>query len=44
MSNNKYINEDTYQTLHEVNIEVQSDYEKAVEPLWKEKTEQYKII
>ena len=36
MSNNKYINEDTYQTLQEVSIETQSDYEKAVEPLWKE--------
>ena len=42
MSSSKYINEDTYQTLQEVNIETQSDYEKAVEPLWKEKTEQYK--
>ena len=39
MSNNKYVNEDTYQTLHEVNIEVQSDYEKAIEPLWKDKEE-----
>ena len=29
MSNNKYINEDTYQTLQEVSIETQSDYEKA---------------
>ena len=42
MSNNKYINEDTYQTLQEVNIEVQSDYEKAIEPLWKEKQEEFK--
>ena len=42
MSNNKYINEDTYQTLQEVSIETQSDYEKAVEPLWKEQPEDYK--
>ncbi len=42
MSNNKYINEDTYQTLQEVNIETQSDYEKAVEPLWVEEPEDYK--
>ena len=42
MSSNKYINEDTYQTLQEVNIETQSDYEKAIEPLWKENPDQYK--
>ena len=36
MSSNKYINEDTYQTLQEVSIETQSDYEKAIEPLWVE--------
>jgi len=44
VSSNKYINEDTYQTLHEVNIEPQSDYEKAVEPLWVEEPEDYKNI
>lgn len=44
MSSNKYINEDTYQTLQEVNIETQSDYEKAIEPLWKEDKDQYKDI
>ena len=44
MSNNKYINEDTYQTLQEVNIETQSDYQKAIEPLWKENKDQYKGI
>ena len=44
MSSSKYINEDTYQTLQEVNIETQSDYEKAVEPLWKENKDQYKDI
>ena len=44
MSNNKYINEDTYQTLQEVNIETQSDYQKAIEPLWKESKDQYKGI
>ena len=42
MSSNKYINEDTYQTLQEVSIETQSDYEKAVEPLWVEEPEDYK--
>ena len=34
MSSSKYINEDTYQTLQEVSIETQSDYEKAIKPLW----------
>ena len=42
MSSSKYINEDTYQTLQEVNIETQSDYEKAIEPLWVEEPEDYK--
>jgi len=42
MSSNKYINEDTYQTLQEVSIETQSDYEKAIEPLWVEEPEDYK--
>ena len=44
MSSSKYINEDTYQTLQEVSIETQSDYEKATEPLWKENKDQYKDI
>ena len=44
MSSNKYINVDTYQTLQEVSIETQSDYEKAVEPLWVEEPEDYKNI
>ena len=44
MSSNKYINEDTYQTLQEVNIEPQSNYEKAIEPLWKENLDQYKDV
>ena len=44
MSSSKYINEDTYQTLQEVSIETQSDYEKATEPLWKEDPNQYKDI
>ena len=44
MSSSKYINEDTYQTLQEVNIETQSDYEKAIEPLWKEDKDQYKKL
>ena len=42
MSKNKYINEDTYQTLQEVSIETQSDYEKAREPLWKDDIDQFK--
>jgi hypothetical protein len=44
VSSNKYINEDTYQTLQEVNIEPQSNYEKATEPLWKESKEEFKDI
>ena len=44
MSSNKYVNEDTYQTLQEVSIETQSDYEKAIEPLWKEDKDQFKDI
>ena len=42
MPSNKYINEDTYQTLQEVSIETQSDYEKARTPLWKESDDIYK--
>ena len=42
MSRNNYINEDTYQTLNEVHIETQSDYEKARTPLWKESDDIYK--
>ena len=34
MSNDKYINEDTYQTLNELKIESQSDFGKATTPLW----------
>ena len=41
MSKNKYINEDTYQTLQEVSIETQSDYEKAREPLWVENNNEF---
>ena len=41
MSKNNYINEDTYQTLQEVSIETQSDYEKAREPLWKQNTNEF---
>ena len=44
MSSDKYINEDTYQTLQEVSIETQSDYEKATEPLWKEDQNQFKNV
>jgi hypothetical protein len=45
MSNDKFINEDTYQTILERSVtypqgplEVQSDYDKAIKPLWKNKT------
>ena len=41
MSKNNYINEDTYQTLQEVSIETQSDYEKAREPLWKQNNNEF---
>ena len=41
MSKNDYINEDTYQTLQEVSIETQSDYEKAREPLWKQNSNEF---
>ena len=34
MSKDKYINEDTYQTLNELKIESQSDFGKATTPLW----------
>ena len=44
MSSNKYINEDTYQTLQEVSIETQSDYEKAIEPMWKENKDEFKDV
>jgi|TARA_R100000084_G_C4651627_1_gene150091 hypothetical protein len=37
MPNDKYINEDTYQTLHDTRIEPQSDFEKATKVLWKKK-------
>jgi len=38
MPNDKYVNEDTYQTIQ--NVEVQSDYDKAIKPLWKTDTGQ----
>jgi len=41
VSNDKYINEDTYQTLNEVHIETQSDYQKAIQPLWQETKDFY---
>lgn len=44
MPNDKFINEDTYQTIQENKVgysdapmEVQSDYDKAIKPLWKNK-------
>ena len=39
MPKDKYINEDTYQTLESLKIEPQSDFEKATKPLWKKDTE-----
>ena len=42
MSNDKYVNEDTYQTLQDVKIEAQSDYTTAITPLWKTDTGQTK--
>jgi len=41
MSQNKYVNEDTYQTLTELKVEVQSDYESAVKPLWKPNKDEF---
>ena len=35
MPKDKYVNEDTYQTLQDIKIEPQSDFDKAVKPLWK---------
>ena len=43
MPNDKYINEDTYQTLREEKIESQSDFEKAVKPLWKTDTGKFRV-
>jgi len=42
MPSDKYINEDTYQTIQ--NVEVQSDYGKAIKPLWKKDTGQIEIF
>jgi len=41
MSNDKYINEDTYQTLTELKIEPQSNYESAITPLWKPEKDEF---
>jgi|TARA_R100000231_G_scaffold101896_1_gene75762 hypothetical protein len=38
VSNDKFINEDTYQTLQDTRIEPQSDFDKAIKPLWKPNT------
>ena len=43
MTNEKYINEDTYQTLESVKIEPQSNFEKAVKPLWKTDNGPFKL-
>jgi len=39
--NNEFVNEDTYQTLKEFKVDP-PPYEKAIEPLWKEKTKKEK--
>ncbi len=39
--NNEFINEDTYQTLKEFKVDPQP-HEKAIEPLWKDKSKQEK--
>ena len=39
MSSDKYINEDTYQTLQDISVEPQSDFVKATTPLWANKKE-----
>jgi len=41
MSSDKYVNEDTYQTLNEISITPQSDYESAITPLWKNKPNEF---
>jgi len=43
MPSDKYVNEDTYQTLQDIKIEPQSDFDKAVKPLWKTDTGQFKL-
>jgi len=35
MSKNKYINNDTYQTLEELTVEPESEYQRAIKPMWK---------
>jgi len=40
MPSDEYVNEDTYQTLQKV--EVQSDFESAIKPLWKKATGELK--
>ena len=39
MPKDEYINEDTYQTVKDVSVEAQSDYDTAIKPLWKPETE-----
>ena len=43
MPKDKYINEDTYQTLQDIKIEPQSDFENAIKPLWKKNKDQVKL-
>ena len=40
MSNDKYVNKDTYQTIQKV--EVQSDFGAAIKPLWKKQENKVK--
>ena len=42
MSSDKYVNEDTYQTLNELKIEPQSNYETAITPLWKKQEDEFR--
>lgn len=41
MSSDKYVNEDTYQTLNELKVEAQSNFEKATTPLWKKDNNEF---
>ena len=40
--NNKFVNEDTYQTLTEIKTE-NNPYDKAIVPLWKKEKKEWKL-
>ena len=44
MPSNKYVNEDTYQTLQDIKIEPQSNFETAIKPLWKMNNSEIQIF